>query len=216
MLAIIATNRQVSHTWDEPTHVVAGREFLQDGGYTFQTENPPMSRVVLAVVPYLRGMRLPPPDRRQRGFASDLFYATPNYVANVTAGRVANVAFFWTVVALTWVLAGGRKDPWVALLASAAVATLPAIVAHSGFATTDIAFVASLLLVLLAMRSMVGQPIFWRAAFVGLCMGLATATKFTTLIFCRRWQSRFSRADTGTCGAVDEKTAIQALARSTR
>ena len=38
--AILATYSRLSHTWDEGTHVVAGLEFLQDGRYTFQTENP--------------------------------------------------------------------------------------------------------------------------------------------------------------------------------
>jgi hypothetical protein len=62
--AIVATYSQLSHTWDEGIHLAAGLEVLQDGKYTYQTENPPLARVVNAIIPYLRGTRLPPPDRR--------------------------------------------------------------------------------------------------------------------------------------------------------
>ena len=51
--AIIATYSKLSNTWDEPTHVVAGLEFLQDGRYGYQIENPSLPRVALAIIPYL-------------------------------------------------------------------------------------------------------------------------------------------------------------------
>jgi len=180
---IIATYSKLSNTWDEPTHVVAGLEFLQDGRYAFQTENPPLARVALAIIPYLRGARLPPPSNRPPGFAVDIYYRTPNYVSNVTEARVANLFFFWMCVALTWLLAGGGDDPWVAAAASAAVATLPPIVAHSGFATTDIAFVASFLLALVALRRALARPTPQSAALFGAALGIAVATKFSTLVF---------------------------------
>jgi hypothetical protein len=49
-VAICATYSRLSHTWDEGTHVAAGLELLQFGRYTLHTENPPLSRVPLAVV----------------------------------------------------------------------------------------------------------------------------------------------------------------------
>jgi len=181
--AIVATYSRLSNTTDEPIHVVAGLEFLQDGRYAFWTENPPLARVALAIIPYLRGARLPPPSNRPPGFFYDIFYGTPDYIGNVTAARVANLFFFWMCIALTWRLAGGGADPWVAALASAAVATLPSIVAHSGFATTDIPFVASFLLVLVALRRALERPDLTSGAWFGAAVGLALATKFTTLVF---------------------------------
>jgi hypothetical protein len=183
--AIVATYSRLSHTWDEGTHLAAGIELLQDGRYTLQTENPPLSRVVLAVVPYLNGARLQPSDRRSSGtrVGADLFYRTPDYVRNVTEARLGNLPFFWACVALTWVLAGGRSDPWVAFLASAAVATLPPIVAHSGLATTDVAFVASVLFSLVALRRFLNQPALSAAALLGTAVGVAVATKFSSLVF---------------------------------
>jgi len=185
--AIITTYSKLSHTWDEGTHVSAGLEFLQEGQYTLQTENPPLSRIVLAVIPYLQGARLPLADQRRmeagRQWLTDVFYRTPQYIRNVTEARVANLLFFWACIGLTWLLAGGLSDPWVSFLSSAAVATLPPIVAHSGFATTDIPFVASYLFVLFSLRRVLNRPSFASASLVGATVGIAIATKFSTLVF---------------------------------
>jgi hypothetical protein len=184
--AIVTTYTRLSHTWDEATHVVAGLEVLQDGTYTFQTENPPLSRVPLAVIPFLNGARMPSAAQRAQGaiFAADtIYYRSPSYIQHVTEGRLANLLFFWCAVALTWTMAGGRSDPWVAFLASALVATLPAIVAHSGFATTDMPFVVSFLLAMLSLRGVLRRPSLSSAALTGGALGIAIATKFSTLVF---------------------------------
>src|SRR5262245_47448928 len=62
--AIVATYSQLSPTWDEGVHVIAGLEFLQDNRYTYDTDNPPISTVAVAIIPYLQGARLPPPEQR--------------------------------------------------------------------------------------------------------------------------------------------------------
>jgi hypothetical protein len=183
--AIVSTYSRLSQTWDEGIHVSTGLEYLQDGRYTIQTENPPLARVVLALWPFMHGARLQPPDS-PTFFASILdgpFYRTPDYRRNLAEGRVGNLLFFWACVALTWMLAGGRSDPWVALLAAAAVATLPAIVAHSGVATTDVGFVASALLALIALRRWLAAPSMASAAIAGAAIGVAVVTKFSTLVF---------------------------------
>jgi hypothetical protein len=184
--AIVATYSQLSHTWDEGIHLAAGLEVLQDGKYTYQTENPPLARVVNAIIPYLRGTRLPPPDRRLPAIqmaVDAVFYRTPDYISHVMDGRLGTLLFYWATIALTWGLAGGRSDPWVALLASASVATLPTFVTHAGFATTDVAFVAAFLLVLVALRRCLRAPSMFSAALAGVAIGIAVATKFTTLVF---------------------------------
>jgi 4-amino-4-deoxy-L-arabinose transferase-like glycosyltransferase len=200
--AIVMTYPRLSHTIDEGTHVAAGLEVWQDRRYTYQTENPPLSRMVLAVIPYLEGARLPPATQRPQGptAAAEIFYRTPQYVRHVTEGRLGNLLFFWACVALTWLLAGGAADPWASFLGSAAVATLPPIVAHAGLATTDVPFVASFLLALLALRRLMARPTLRTAALAGVALGLAVATKFSTLVFlppaviaivvCRYWDDR--------------------------
>jgi len=184
---IVATYSRLSHTWDEPTHVTAGLELFQHHRYTYQTENPPLSRVTIALGPWLAGARLPEANGQmaQGAFlaADEVFHRAPDYVWRVTTARVGNLPWFWACIALTWIVAGGRREPRVAALASTSVATMPAIVGHAGFATTDLAFVTLVLLVLIALRQWIAAPSVVRAAWLGVALGASVATKFSTLPF---------------------------------
>jgi hypothetical protein len=184
---IVATYSRLSHTWDEPTHVAAGLEVLQYGRYTYQTENPPLSRLTIAVWPWLAGARVPEVNGALvlSPFAAGdgIFQRNPNSIRNVTQARVGTLPWYWACIALTWVLAGGRRDPLVAAAAATAVATVPPIVGHAGYATTDIPFVAVFLAVLLAWRRFLERPEWTRAVWVGLALGAAIATKFSSLMF---------------------------------
>ena len=142
---VVGSYSKLSHTFDEPTHLVAGLEWLQLHRYTAQTENPPLSRIPLAVIPYLSGMRITNEvGPLQTGV--NLLYGSGDYLGNVTRARLANLLFFWLTLLLTWTLSGGRAQPTVAALATCLVATLPSVVAHSGLATTDMPFVVGFLL----------------------------------------------------------------------
>jgi len=184
---IVATYSRLSHTWDEPTHVAAGLELLQYGRYTYQTENPPLSRLTIAVWPRLAGARVPEANGALvlSPFAAGdgIFQRNANSIRNVTQARVGTLPWYWACIALTWVLAGGRRDPSVAALAAAAVATITPIVGHAGYSTTDVPFVAVFLVVLVTWRRFLERPEWKRAAWLGLATGAAIATKFSTLLF---------------------------------
>jgi hypothetical protein len=184
---IVATYSRLSHTWDEPTHVAAGLEIFQQHRYTYQTENPPLSRLTIALGPWLAGARVPEEGGLMvpsaHAAADEIFHRAPNYVRRVTSARVGNLPWFWACIALTWMLAGGRRHPRIAALAAAAVATMPVVVGHAGFATTDLAFVASVLMVLVALRRCVEQPGAIHAAWLGVALGVSVATKFSALPF---------------------------------
>jgi Dolichyl-phosphate-mannose-protein mannosyltransferase len=181
---IVGSYFSLSHTWDEPTHVAAGMEWIQWHRYTFQTENPPLSRVPLAILPYVTGTRLSETLTASPGaMAAALFYGSGNYVTNVIKARVANLLFFWLLLALTWTLSGGGARPYVAMLATGIVATLPGIVAHSGLATTDVPFLVALLFCVWCWQALLEQASVKHAALFGLSLGLALATKFSTIPF---------------------------------
>src|SRR3954469_6923587 len=180
---IVGSYRHLSHTFDEPTHLASGIEWLQYHRYTRQTENPPLSRVPLALVPFLSGMRLVDPNAPALAGALPLLYDRGDYITNVTKARIGNLPLFWLVVLMTWVLSGGRRNPRVAALASCLVATVPGIVAHSGFATTDVPFVAAFLLALWRWKALLITPSRANAMWVGLTVGVALATKFSTIPF---------------------------------
>ncbi len=184
---IVATYARLSHSWDEATHVAAGLELLQKQRYSYQTENPPLSRLTITLGPWRAGARLPEADGRinQSPYAAAdaIFHDAPDYVQRVTSARVGNLPWYWACIVLTWMLAGGARRPPVAALAASAVATMPPLVGHAGFATTDLPFVASVLLVLVALRRWLEQPVITRAAWLGVALGFSVATKFSTLPF---------------------------------
>ena len=184
---IAATYWRLSHSWDEPTHVAAGLEVLQDGRYTYQTENPPLSRLTIAVWPWLAGARVPEANGElvlsPYAAGDGIFQRNRDYIRNVTQARLGTLPWYWACIALTWMLAGGRRDPLVAAVAATAVATIPPIVGHAGYATTDVPFVAAFLAVLLTWRRFLEGPAWTRAVWLGLATGAAIATKFSTLMF---------------------------------
>src|SRR4051812_13269219 len=94
--AVVATYSRLSHTWDEGIHLAAGLEVLQDGRYTYQTENPPFARTVNALIPYLHGTRLPPPEQRVplvQMAVDSVFHRTPDYISNLRDGRLGTLLF---------------------------------------------------------------------------------------------------------------------------
>ena len=54
---IVSTYRVFSATYDEPVHIMSGIEWLQFGRLTVNRMHPPLSRVFVALGPYLDGVR---------------------------------------------------------------------------------------------------------------------------------------------------------------
>ena len=54
-LLAASTWRVYGHTWDEPEHLAAGMELLDKGHYEYDTEHPPIARVLIALGPFLAG-----------------------------------------------------------------------------------------------------------------------------------------------------------------
>ncbi len=183
-IVIVCSYPRLSHTWDEPTHVAAGLEWLETDHYRFQTENPPLARIAVALLPYLRGVRVEKfSDDWTQVPIDEVFYGNGDYVEDVTWARLPNLAFFWLVLVETWALSGGRRSPRRAALATSLVATTPAVVAHAGFATTDLAFVAVFLGCVWCWKRFLAQPDMRRALWLGASLGLALSTKFSVIPF---------------------------------
>jgi hypothetical protein len=189
---LVASRPRLSATHDESNHLVAGLEWWQHGRYTAWTENPPLARVALAALPYLSGARLPDSrrwDLRSNRFTAswftgvDLLHAGGQYERNLARARQATLAFFLIALVAVWLLADGWQRPTSGLIAVGATATLPPLLGHAGLATTDLAFVATFLLALLAGRRWIDRRSRGAAAWLGLAGGLAVLAKFSALVF---------------------------------
>ena len=196
-LAITATYDKLSHTIDAPNHIATGMEWLQDGRYIMWTENPPLARAAVALGPYLAGAELPDADNPEAqrtkegieancgmagGLGGTLLYETLGYQRTLTLARAGTLPFFLLAAGVLWLWLG-RKRPLAGFLSIAAFCTLPPILAHSGLATTDIAFVAVFLLFVWRLVRWLENPTIIQSIILGLSIGLAVATKFTSLVF---------------------------------
>jgi hypothetical protein len=184
----IGSASSLSHTFDEPHHLATGIDWWQFGSYRWWTENPPLPKVVTALVPYLSGMRLPaPPTALARApwtAGIELLDAAPSYRHALMLARLGTVIFLLLTLGLTFVLAGGRKRLLSAFTATALVATYPPLLGHAGLATTDVAAVATVLLFLFLLDRWTQRPSPGRAAAVGAGLALAVLCKLTAPALC--------------------------------
>jgi hypothetical protein len=190
--AIAATYPVLSQSYDEPLHLAGGVEWLQYGSLRLNTENPPLARVAIALGPFLAGGRLPdaavwdprgsnPPGPIPMG--NQVLYRDDHYVRNLTQARLGVLPSFWLLAAVVWLWAGGRQDPLCGAVAVIAAITVPSVLAHAGFATTDVPFVAMFTAALYGLRRVLDDyRVGTVLAFAGL-LGLSLLTKFSTMIF---------------------------------
>ena len=191
-VAIASTYSVLSQSYDEPLHLAGGVEWLQYGSLRLNTENPPLARVAIALAPFLAGGRLPdtavwdPRGPNSPGpipMGNQVLYRDDHYVRNLTQARIGVLPSFWLLAAVVWLWAGGPQDPLRGAIAVIAAVTVPSVLAHAGFATTDMPFVAMFSAALYGLRRVLDDCRTETVlAFAGL-LGLSILTKFSTLIF---------------------------------
>ena len=182
---------QVASTWtvlsavlDEPGHMALGMEWLDKGTYTCGEEfqHPPISRVVLALVPYLTGLRSHSlADPRAEGNA--ILCSAGDYRRNLAYARSGNLiflalgcfsVFLW---ARRWF--GKPAAFWSVLL----FVSVPPVLGHTGLATLDIASAASMMLALYALVRCLEDPAWPKLVFLGASVALAFLCKLSSLAF---------------------------------
>ena len=177
--------RVYSNTWDEPEHLAAGVELLDRGRYEYDTEHPPLGRVLLALGPYLAGARsfgTPPPNGTQEGI--DILYCGGRYARYLTLARAGALPFLVLLLLATWLWARRLfASQGAALLSVLLLASVPAVLGHAGLASLDVAAAATCLLALYALQLWVVSARLRDAVLFGLAAGLAVGTKFSAVPF---------------------------------
>lgn len=192
LIAVAATYDRLSPTWDEANHIASGMELLEEGNYTLSSENPPLARVAVALGPYLDGSRLPAEGRSREDVETNWFLSWDlgdrilhdhgDVRRELALARGGTLVFFvlGAIVLWLWIAPVGGA---AAFLAIAMFGTHPSILAHSGLATTDLALAAVFLLLAWRLIRWLETPTTPQAMILGACLGLALATKFTSLVF---------------------------------
>jgi 4-amino-4-deoxy-L-arabinose transferase-like glycosyltransferase len=181
-IRIATTFRVFSATSDEATHIGAGLEMYQYHRYLFQRENPPLPRLVMAIVPYLGGMRYDDRGNFPEQIHS-IFYGHGEYRANLVRARVGNLVFFVIAGVFLFLLARDAIGEKAGLLAVLLFTVEPIVLGYSAVATHDAAAVAGAAVALLAFTRWLRGPSLKSALLFGAAYGFSILCKFSCIPF---------------------------------
>jgi 4-amino-4-deoxy-L-arabinose transferase-like glycosyltransferase len=177
-LRIAATYTVFNHTIDEPAHIACGMEWLDQKTYHYETQHPPLARVMTAIGPYLDGAHSwRRPDKYNEGAA--ILYTDNHYDRTLAFARRGVLPCFWVV----YLWARRSYGEPAAAFATLCFTFLPAVLAHGGLATTDMALTATLGAALLTMLMWLENPSWSRSAIFGAALASAILSKFSTIAF---------------------------------
>ena len=152
-----------SVTTDEPAHLGAGLEVLSRGTYTYELQHPPISRVAVALGPWLAGRRTV--GRARLYDEGHAILGDARHRETLTLARAGVLPFFIGLVIACWVYARRlAPDPRAALVTTLMVTAPPSLLAHAGLATTDVPFTACFVATILTFMRWLEQPASWRRA----------------------------------------------------
>jgi len=179
-----STWRVFGNTWDEPEHLAAGLELLDQGQYTYDIQHPPIARLMLALGPWVSGAHsenTPPPNGAPEG--QQILYAEGHYDLYLSLARAGVLPFLALLIGITFLWARTVATPWVSLGAALVVATTPAVLGHGALATIDIAAASTALLALWLAKRWLASGTLKDAAALGVGSGVALGTKLSALPF---------------------------------
>ncbi|MCA1733281.1 MAG: hypothetical protein LC732_06725 [Acidobacteria bacterium] len=182
--AMVASTWSVfSQTLDEPAHIAAGMEWVDEGSYSTDPQHPPLARLLFAIGPRLAGASF---QEEGGGFVSQgnaVLYCCGDYVRILSLARAGNLPFLLLgifVVALwSWRLFGPRG----AVIGTLLYASLPPVLAHSGVATTDMAAASTIVAALLAFDLWMERRTPLRSVLLGAAGAAALLAKLSAVAF---------------------------------
>ncbi|MFA6954532.1 MAG: glycosyltransferase family 39 protein [Thermoanaerobaculia bacterium] len=192
LLTFVALTRVVStwavfnQTFDEPTHIAGGMEWLERGTYLLSVQNPPLGRIACAIGPYLAGLRLP---REIEGplpvldAGNKILYADGNSTRNLALARAGNLLWLLAGIAMVWAWGRLLFGQVASIAAVAAFTHTPAVLAYAGLATTDMPVIAAFGAALLAITLWFDRPTLRRALVAGLAAAAAVLCKLLSVLF---------------------------------
>lgn len=181
---IAATHQVFSLTFDEPAHIAAGMQLLDEDEFTYEPLHPPLARVAVALGPYLAGYR------SQHGGdmwieGRRIFYSNggrPDFEL-LSLARLGILPFFVACLAIVWAWTDRFVGSLEGALAVIALGTLPVFLAHSGLATTDAPFAATFAAAFFAFLLWFERSSTARGLVLGAAVALVVCTKLSALLF---------------------------------
>jgi hypothetical protein len=179
---IISTYTVFNHTSDEPAHIASGMQWLDQGTYRYEHQHPPLTRVVVALGPYLAGAR----SNRQGDIfveGDTILYGGGRYDLRLALSRAGNLLFFWLACWLVFLWGRRIFSPAGAALSVLFFTMTPTVLAHAGLSTTDMGVTACFAAATYASVRLLEDPSPKTSLWLGIGLGLMVLSKFSALAF---------------------------------
>jgi len=179
---IVSTYHVFATTGDEPAHIACGLQYVAQHIYHYETQHPPLTRAMIALLPYLSGTRPQgQPSFQLEGWKLITYQQHPEQT--VTLMRLGILPFFALGGLVVFYWARRYFGLATGVIATLLFTLIPTVLAHAGLATTDMGLAACLGAAFLAMLVWAEEPGPRQGAIFGFCLALALLSKFTTLGF---------------------------------
>jgi 4-amino-4-deoxy-L-arabinose transferase-like glycosyltransferase len=179
--AVAGTWTTLSATVDEPFHVACGMQWLDKGIYTYEAQHPPLARIAIALVPYLKGVRTPPiADAWAQGSA--ILSGGVDH-GNLAAARSGNLPFLAIAALAVFLWARRWFSIAAAFWAVLLFLSLPPILGHAGLASLDMACAATVALALYAFVRCVEAFSWQKLVFLGVSLATAFLCRLSSIAF---------------------------------
>ena len=174
-----------SMTSDEYVHVAAGALTLSTGSFRPNWEQPPLVKLLSAWPLRLAGVVSEEADPEEstevREAYRKFWFESPMGLDEILfRARLPTILISLALAALLFAWARSLYGPWGGVLALAAYAFSPTVLAHTGLVTMDLAGAAGFLLTLRFFWAVCRSPTLLRLALLGVSMGVALLAKFST------------------------------------
>ena len=182
VVRIVATYHVFATTADEPAHLACGLQYVAQHIYRYEAQHPPLTRAMIALLPYLSGTR----PRGQPHFQLegwDLIVYQHHPEQTVTLMRLGNLPFFVLGCLVVFYWARRYFGAASGVVATGLFTLIPTVLAHAGLATTDMGLTACLGAAFLALLVWAEEPSMKHGAILGFLLALALLSKFTALVF---------------------------------
>jgi 4-amino-4-deoxy-L-arabinose transferase-like glycosyltransferase len=189
---VLLSHSQMSQTFDEGFHLVAGYRYLQCGDFGINTEHPPLVKMVAALP--LRLSHVPPPSgsvcgkeptTKNHGYelGVDYLYKQGLDAQKVLSlGRMGTIVFAGLFLILVFLYARYLFGFWAAIIALVLAVSEPTLTAHAALVTTDMAVSAGVLAAVFLLDRYLRTRTKGALALAGIGVGLSLSTKHSGVI----------------------------------
>jgi hypothetical protein len=185
-LQMLLLSRANSATWDEADHTYAGYMQWKQGDFGLNAEHPPLVKF-LATLPLLgMTLRMPPledrPYRLQAVIGGREFVFQNDANAILFRARMAASVITLLLALLIFLAAQEMFSTSAGFVALGLIAFDPTLLGHSALVTTDAAQACFMFWSIYAFYRYMRRATIWRLATCGVVVGLALASKHSTVL----------------------------------